>query len=82
MRELAIFNRTGSPIEACTLVAGPLSAGILGDLGAEVIKLEPTNGVGDPCRSLGTTRRAEATGELLGAIFHTINRGKRSVLGS
>jgi crotonobetainyl-CoA:carnitine CoA-transferase CaiB-like acyl-CoA transferase len=35
-------------IEAGTMITAPLAAMILGDQGADVIKLEPP-GVGDPC---------------------------------
>ena len=40
-------------IDAATILAGPFAASILGEFGAEVIKVEQP-GVGDPMRHLGT----------------------------
>ena len=39
-------------VEFATIIAAPLGAAMLGDLGARVIKVEPVNG-GDPMRGLG-----------------------------
>ena len=39
-------------LEFATIIAAPLGAALLGDMGARVIKVEPTNG-GDPIRGLG-----------------------------
>lgn len=39
-------------LEFATIIAAPLGASLLGDLGARVIKVEPTNG-GDPMRGMG-----------------------------
>ena len=39
-------------LEFATIIAAPLGAALLGDLGARVIKVEPVNG-GDPMRGLG-----------------------------
>ncbi len=39
-------------LEFATIIAAPLGAALLGDMGARVIKVEPTNG-GDPMRGLG-----------------------------
>jgi crotonobetainyl-CoA:carnitine CoA-transferase CaiB-like acyl-CoA transferase len=47
------------------LIPGPFTTAILADLGADVIKVEPPRG--DPARSL------------LPAVFHAINRNKRSI---
>ena len=38
-------------VDAATMVAGPLGASILGDFGAEVIKVEPI--AGDESRTFG-----------------------------
>ena len=47
------------------LIPGPFTTAILADLGAEVVKIEPPRG--DPARSL------------LPAVFHAVNRNKRSL---
>jgi len=39
-------------LEFATIIAAPLGASLLGDLGARVIKIEPTDG-GDPMRGMG-----------------------------
>jgi crotonobetainyl-CoA:carnitine CoA-transferase CaiB-like acyl-CoA transferase len=39
-------------LEFATIIAAPLSCALLADLGARVIKIEPTNG-GDPMRGMG-----------------------------
>src|SRR4030042_4340443 len=56
-------------------VAGPSTAGILCDWGAEVIKIEPPNG--DPMRGLFATAAGSAMP--LNPPFELDNRGKRSV---
>lgn len=57
-------------VEFCHMVAGPTAGVILGDLGADVIKVEPAPG-GDKTRTL--------TGGGAG-FFAIMNRNKRSVL--
>lgn len=57
-------------IELGTLMAGPFCGQLLGDFGAEVIKLEPP-GQGDPMRAWG---QVKADGEALG--FSLIGRNK------
>jgi benzylsuccinate CoA-transferase BbsE subunit len=56
---------------------GAFCARLLGDLGAEVIKLEPP-GAGDPLRRCGPFLPATAYGED-GALFAYVNHGKRGV---
>jgi crotonobetainyl-CoA:carnitine CoA-transferase CaiB-like acyl-CoA transferase len=58
-------------IELGTLIAGPFCGQLLGDLGAEVIKIEPP-GLGDPMRAWG---QVKAKGEPMG--FALIARNKR-----
>ena len=53
-------------------LAGPLATMILGDLGADVVKIERT-GRGDDTRSLYPRWQGTST------VFHSVNRGKRSV---
>jgi crotonobetainyl-CoA:carnitine CoA-transferase CaiB-like acyl-CoA transferase len=53
-------------------LSGPMATMILGDQGADVIKVEPP-GIGDFTRAMGGTKRGVAPG------FAMINRNKRSV---
>eukprot|EP00935_MAST-01C_sp_MAST-1C-sp1_P001136 g1136.t1 len=50
----------------------------LADMGADVVKIEQANGVGDGYRLMGT-RMKLPSGEVMGSSFATANRGKRSV---
>jgi len=59
-------------IEISTIITASLSAMMLADLGAEVVKIEQT-GFGDPLRYLGTQKGG------ISAIFANVNRGKSSV---
>ena len=58
-------------------VAGPYAARLLGDLGAEVIKVEPPSG--DPARGLGPFPDNVPHSERSG-MFVYLNRGKRGVV--
>ena len=58
-------------IEFGNLVAAPYCGMLLGDLGAEVIKVEPTSG--DLARAIGPFINGES------AFFMAVNRGKSSV---
>ena len=59
-------------LDVASMMAGPYGATLLGDLGAEVIKLEPPGG--DPSRTMGPGRDGTS------GVFHGVNRGKRSVV--
>ncbi len=59
-------------IDLSTVVSGPLCTQVLGDLGAEVWKVEPL--AGDTSRRLGPPFRAGLTG-----FFAHFNRNKRSI---
>ena len=60
-------------LEIASMIFGPLAGQYLGDMGAEVIKLEPPEG--DLTRSIGPRRSPR-----MGAFFLTTNRNKRSIV--
>jgi crotonobetainyl-CoA:carnitine CoA-transferase CaiB-like acyl-CoA transferase len=60
-------------VDLTSMVSGPLATSILGDQGADVIKVE-VPGTGDLIRHIGCSRGS------MSAIFNTINRNKRSVV--
>jgi crotonobetainyl-CoA:carnitine CoA-transferase CaiB-like acyl-CoA transferase len=60
-------------IEAAIAVLGPMAAQVLGDMGAEVIKIETPEG--DPMRQIGPARNPG-----MAAYFLNVNRNKKSVV--
>ncbi|HUG57895.1 MAG TPA: CoA transferase [Candidimonas sp.] len=60
-------------IDMTTVLMGPYASQILGDMGADVIKVEPPQG--DLVRELGPMRH-----EHMGALFLHINRSKRDIV--
>ena len=60
-------------LEIASMIFGPVAGQYLGDMGAEVIKLEPPEG--DLTRSIGPRRSP-----LMGAFFLNSNRSKRSIV--
>jgi formyl-CoA transferase len=59
-------------IDLTTVVLGPLASQVLGDLGAEVIKVEPPEG--DIMRYAGPARHRD-----MGHVYLNLNRNKRSL---
>src|SRR5690606_11857168 len=59
-------------VDATNFVFGPVATQLLGDMGADVIKIEPPSG--DPTRGIGRSRNAD-----MGSFFLNLNRNKRSV---
>lgn len=60
-------------VDATNFVFGPVATMLLGDMGADVIKVEPPEG--DPTRGIGRSRNKG-----MGSFFLNINRNKRSVV--
>jgi crotonobetainyl-CoA:carnitine CoA-transferase CaiB-like acyl-CoA transferase len=60
-------------IDASNFVFGPVATQLLGDMGADVIKIEPPEG--DPTRKIGKSRS-----DLMGSFFLNLNRNKRSMV--
>lgn len=59
-------------IDITTIVLGPYASQVLGDMGADVIKVEPVDG--DTTRYIGPSRTKG-----MGSYFATLNRNKRSL---
>lgn len=60
-------------VDMTTVLMGPYATQILGDLGADVVKVEPPGG--DGSRKIGPMRNPG-----MGALFLHINRSKRSIV--
>jgi crotonobetainyl-CoA:carnitine CoA-transferase CaiB-like acyl-CoA transferase len=60
-------------LDATTVVLGPLACQMLGDLGADVVKIEPPEG--DTTRKLGPMRNPD-----MAAFYLACNRSKRSIV--
>jgi crotonobetainyl-CoA:carnitine CoA-transferase CaiB-like acyl-CoA transferase len=60
-------------VDLTTMISGPMATCVLGDQGADVIKVE-SSGVGDLVRRLGAPRDG------ITATFATTNRNKRSIV--
>ncbi|MES2987909.1 MAG: CaiB/BaiF CoA-transferase family protein [Pseudomonadota bacterium] len=67
-------------VELARILAGPWAGQLLGDLGAEVIKVESPDG--DDTRKWGPPFVDNADGSRDAAYFHAANRGKRSVVAN
>ena len=60
-------------VDLTTVLMGPLATQLMGDMGADIIKIEPPDG--DITRDIGPSRHAK----MAGVFFHA-NRNKRSVV--
>src|SRR4026209_351801 len=60
-------------VDCTTVVLGPWAAQQLGDLGADVVKIEPPEG--DTTRQLGPMRNPG-----MGAVSLAVNRNRRSIV--
>src|SRR6476661_6679055 len=60
-------------IDASNFVFGPVASQMLGDMGADVVKIEPPEG--DPTRKIG-----KSVSPLMGSFFLNLNRNKRSIV--
>jgi crotonobetainyl-CoA:carnitine CoA-transferase CaiB-like acyl-CoA transferase len=65
-------------VDFSRIFAGPDATQTLGDLGADVIKVEDPKG-GDECRVLGATKEALEKLDGPSASFRSFNRNKRSI---
>lgn len=69
-------------LESSVWMVGPIAGMMLGDLGAEVIKIEPPKG-GDPSRQAvrlwGVNFFRERNGRTVNLLFEACNRNKKSV---
>jgi crotonobetainyl-CoA:carnitine CoA-transferase CaiB-like acyl-CoA transferase len=64
-------------VDCSTVLAGPYCTMLLGDLGADVVKVEPPDG--DATRGWGPPWVGESTGQRTAAYYLSVNRNKRSV---
>ncbi|HVL08154.1 MAG TPA: CoA transferase [Burkholderiaceae bacterium] len=60
-------------IDATSFALGPIATQMLGDMGADVIKVEPPEG--EPTRNIGRMRSPR-----MGSFFLNMNRNKRSIV--
>ena len=61
-------------VDLTAMASGPFATSLLGDQGADVIKIEPPGGRGDLLRKMGILHEGVA------ATFHAVNRNKRSIV--
>jgi crotonobetainyl-CoA:carnitine CoA-transferase CaiB-like acyl-CoA transferase len=64
-------------VDCSTVLAGPYCTMLLGDLGADVVKVEPPGG--DATRGWGPPWVGEAIGQRTAAYYLAVNRNKRSI---
>ena len=66
-------------LDLASFIAGPVATTVMGDYGAEVIKIEPP-GEGDPQRRLGQAHSIPQ--HPVNFCWHLVNRNKRSIASS
>ena len=64
-------------LDLASFIAGPVASTVLGDYGAEVIKIEPP-GDGDPQRKLGQAHSIPQ--HPVNFCWHLVNRNKRAIV--
>jgi crotonobetainyl-CoA:carnitine CoA-transferase CaiB-like acyl-CoA transferase len=64
-------------LDLASFIAGPIATTVLGDYGAEVIKIEPP-GDGDPQRKLGQAHSIPQ--HPVNFCWHLVNRNKRAIV--
>jgi formyl-CoA transferase len=64
-------------LDLASFIAGPVAATVMGDYGAEVIKIEPP-GEGDPQRKLGQAHSIPQ--HPVNFCWHLVNRNKRAIV--
>jgi len=64
-------------LDLASFIAGPVATTVMGDYGAEVIKIEPP-GEGDPQRKLGQAHSIPQ--HPVNFCWHLTNRNKRSIV--
>ncbi len=60
-------------IEAAQMISAPMAGAVMAEQGADVVKVELADGVGDRLRVIGSRRNG------VGAMFNGVNHGKRSI---
>ena len=63
-------------LDLASFIAGPVAATVMGDYGADVIKIEPP-GEGDPQRKLGQAHSIPQ--HPVNFCWHLVNRNKRAI---
>ena len=65
-------------LDMTTVIAGPMTSMFFADMGADVVKIEAGNGIGDAYKASGTAITIE-NGAKMGSSSAVANRGKRSI---
>ena len=60
-------------VEAAQMISAPMAGAIMAEQGADVVKVELADGIGDRLRMIGSRRNG------ISAVFNGVNHGKRSI---